>query len=712
MRRGLLLTVAGLALAAAARADVIPVTNTSDSGVGSFRQAIIDSNVLPGTDTITFFIPGGGVHVIVPLSPLPAITDPVIIDGYTQPGARPNTLAVGDDAVILIVIDGTAAGSQNFMLEVQAANTTIRGLSIVYTQDGDGIAFDGGGGGLVVGNFIGVQPDGVTAAGNGCAGVRVGSPSTRVGGPAPADRNVISSTSGCGTNLVFSSTNGIAKGNYIGTNAAGTAALGGPVGIDLTGRGHAVGGPATADGNVVSGNGDGILVHSGSTNDSILSNRIGTNAAGTGPLGNSSHGILVSDSSGNFVGVLPAGSGNVISGNGIGIEITGSSSNNVVVGNRIGTDAAGIAAVPNTTAGIRLSGLNASTGIGSPTPAGMNVISGNGQNGVEVQSGTGFALYGNLIGTDATGSAPLPNGGSGIVVSGTGTAGLVDQGNVIAFNAVSGIQVLGTATVDILARSIHSNGALGIDLNGDGPTPNDPGDGDSGPNGLQNYPVLTTAWVGPATVRIQGALNSLASVLFLLQFYASPACDGSGFGEGETFLGTAKLMTDGTGNAAIDVTLPVPVALGSAITATANGPSGTSEFSACVTAAPAPLSYYTVPSCRVVDTRDPDGPLGGPALAANAERTFVIAGSCGVPASALAVSANVAVTLETAGGDLRVFPAGTLLPLISTINYNTFAARSNNAMLGLGAAGDVTVHVDQPVPGTVHLILDVNGYFQ
>src|SRR5215471_9569249 len=98
--------LAGLLTASAADAATIPVTNTDDSGVGSLRQAIINSNVLPGVDTITFFIPGGGVHVIVPLSALPPITDPVVIDGYTQPGASPNTLVVGDDAVILIEIDG------------------------------------------------------------------------------------------------------------------------------------------------------------------------------------------------------------------------------------------------------------------------------------------------------------------------------------------------------------------------------------------------------------------------------------------------------------------------------------------------------------------------------------------------------------------------------------------------------------------------------
>jgi len=123
------------------------------------------------------------------------------------------------------------------------------------------------------------------------------------------------------------------------------------------------------------------------------------------------------------------------------------------------------------------------------------------------------------------------------------------------------------------------------------------------------------------------------------------------------------------------------------------------------------MAYYPLPPCRVVDTRDPDGPSGGPALAANSERTFVVTASCGVPSSALAVSFNIAVTLESAFGDLRIFPAGTPLPLVSAINYRPFKTRSNDAVIGLGGAGDVTVHVDQP-SGTVHLILDVDGYFQ
>jgi hypothetical protein len=122
-------------------------------------------------------------------------------------------------------------------------------------------------------------------------------------------------------------------------------------------------------------------------------------------------------------------------------------------------------------------------------------------------------------------------------------------------------------------------------------------------------------------------------------------------------------------------------------------------------------SFYTLTPCRVADTRNPNGPYGGPPLAANADRTFVFAGQCGVPAGAKAVAINIATTGPTAGGDLRLFPAGSSLPLVSAINYNAGKTRANNAVIPLGAGGDLTVHVDQP-SGTVHAILDVTGYFE
>jgi uncharacterized repeat protein (TIGR01451 family) len=123
------------------------------------------------------------------------------------------------------------------------------------------------------------------------------------------------------------------------------------------------------------------------------------------------------------------------------------------------------------------------------------------------------------------------------------------------------------------------------------------------------------------------------------------------------------------------------------------------------------MSFYALAPCRVVDTRNANGPLGGPALVAGAQRTFTLAGQCGVPAGARAVSLNVTVAGPTAAGDLRLFAGGTTAPAATTINYRAGQTRANNAIPALGATGILAVLCDQ-ASGSVHLILDVNGYFQ
>jgi hypothetical protein len=122
-------------------------------------------------------------------------------------------------------------------------------------------------------------------------------------------------------------------------------------------------------------------------------------------------------------------------------------------------------------------------------------------------------------------------------------------------------------------------------------------------------------------------------------------------------------------------------------------------------------SFFTVTPCRVLDTRRPNGSLGGPALSAGGARTFVIAGQCGIPSSALSVSVNVTITGPTSGGFLTIYPAGSPVPPSSTINYAAGQTRANNAVPLLGASGDITVACGQP-SGTVQFILDVTGYFQ
>ena len=122
-------------------------------------------------------------------------------------------------------------------------------------------------------------------------------------------------------------------------------------------------------------------------------------------------------------------------------------------------------------------------------------------------------------------------------------------------------------------------------------------------------------------------------------------------------------------------------------------------------------NFFNLAPCRVLDTRNPDGPLGGPALSAGGVRTFVIAGQCGIPSDALAVAVNIAVTEPTSGGHLTVYPAGTSTPLASTINYSAGQTRSNNAVVPVGLSGGISVACGQS-SGTVQFILDVVGYFK
>jgi streptogramin lyase len=130
-----------------------------------------------------------------------------------------------------------------------------------------------------------------------------------------------------------------------------------------------------------------------------------------------------------------------------------------------------------------------------------------------------------------------------------------------------------------------------------------------------------------------------------------------------------------------------------------------------ITTGPVAAQFYSVTPCRVADTRNANGPYGGPALAANANRSFVIASQCGIPATATAVSFNLTITQPTGLGDLRLFPGGAPLPLVSTLNWKPGQTRANNAIVSLGSSGAIGVHVDQ-ASGSVHFIIDVTGYFQ
>jgi hypothetical protein len=124
-----------------------------------------------------------------------------------------------------------------------------------------------------------------------------------------------------------------------------------------------------------------------------------------------------------------------------------------------------------------------------------------------------------------------------------------------------------------------------------------------------------------------------------------------------------------------------------------------------------PVSFYTLAPCRIIDTRNPAGPLGGPALAGQGDRTFALHGVCGIPATAKALAINLTATQATQNGHLRLHPPG-LTGKSSALNFAAGQTRANNAVVALDAEGRLAVFSGQPAGASVHMILDVNGYFE
>ena len=262
---------------------VFTVRNTKDDGDGSLRQAILDSNSIAGTQTIAFNIPGAGVRTIAPLTQLPDITDTVVIDGYTQPGASPNTLAVGNDARLLVELDGTNAGSNSNGLVLRGGGSTVKGL-VINRFDDRGISIQPNGGNFIEGCFVGTDATGTVDLGNRVGGVFVFvSSNNTIGGTTPAARNVVSGNGVNGVDIRneqgSAATGNQIIGNYIGTGATGTKAIGNVVnGVQISQSNNTVGGTALGAGNVIANNGDnGVSV-------------VGANSGGNAVFGNSIYG--------------------------------------------------------------------------------------------------------------------------------------------------------------------------------------------------------------------------------------------------------------------------------------------------------------------------------------------------------------------------------------------------------------------------------------
>lgn len=366
----------------------------------SLREAINAANSLTGTDTIAFNIPGAGSHTIQPTSELPTITDPVIIDGYTQPGASPNTnpISLGSNTILKIELDGTNVGSDG--LHITAGNSTVQGLVINRFAQGSSsvaIRLETNGGNIIKGNFIGTDITGTAPLGNFYGGVRIDDvPNNIIGGTTPDARNIISCKVSWGNGrygiLINDSeaTGNQVLGNFIGTDVTGKYALGNAdQGILIVGApDNIIGGMTTGARNIISGNGRGVEIDGISASGNIVQgNYIGTDNTGTADLGNSGDGVTISGAPNNLIGGAMSGMSNVISGNeGAGIRINGeSATGNLVQGNYIGVDATGSSAMGNSYyAGVIIEYSAANNVIGGTTTSAGNVISGNGSDGVSI----------------------------------------------------------------------------------------------------------------------------------------------------------------------------------------------------------------------------------------------------------------------------------------------------------------------------------------
>ena len=372
---------------------MMPATGRELQRVGTctLRAAIEAANGSPGS-TIAFNITGGGVQTISPVSELPVITQRLTIDGTTQPGYSGSPL-------IEIKGNNFAPGQAIDGMKIRASNCVVRGLAInefPHAANGDG-SFIGGNGltlesttnspnndhNMVEGNFLGTDPTGTLDKGNASTGLNVfDSDNDTIGGTAAFAGNVISGNGnqneqGAGVQVV-NGNNDVFQGNYIGTNAASTAKLGNSTGFLLSGSNNAIGGEAAGSGNVISGNGE-------------LQPGEPDRCDGYGL----SEALLFAQG-----------------------DLTNLTFNNLLQGNKIGTNAAGTVGLGNCSTGILTNPISRMV-VASIMTSGRNIISGNGNVSIDIAGNFnhslglppgGFtAISGNNIGTDITGTVAIPN---------------------------------------------------------------------------------------------------------------------------------------------------------------------------------------------------------------------------------------------------------------------------------------------------------------
>ena len=470
------------------------------------------------------------------------------------------------------VIGGSPTSDDGIRLEYFIQRTLAHIIS--YNHIGTNLAgtadLGNGKNGIATDNLLGVQMTNNVIRNNGQSGI-----DTWRGGQFTITSNMISGNHAHGIYLVGSSST--LTGNSVGVNGV------------------------THSGILVAGN-DNTLRNNTVYND-IQSLQIGVSLLGSGntltndlseEIRGGSYGVMMSGDSNTLsgyvvrdaaTGVLVSGTsntigiGNRIHGNIIGIAVDGTAIGTIVRGNMLGVDATGNATAPNYEAGITIAGTT--TTIGGSSAADGNVISGGAvylADGVRIIGGSGATVRNNKIGVGLNGTTALGNL-YGIRILG-GTQSTI-RDNTIAYNGTGVLIEQGTGHA-IVGNSIRGNTALGIDLSPAGVTLNDTGDGDTGGNALQNYPVITLAGIVATGTRVQGMLDSLPSRTYTIRLYSNPTCDPSGHGEGQTYLGQGTVATNAGGQANIDLTVGTAATAGHFLAVTATDPDGnTSEFSAC-----------------------------------------------------------------------------------------------------------------------------------
>ncbi|MDX6557960.1 MAG: hypothetical protein QOF72_1009, partial [Blastocatellia bacterium] len=726
------------------------------------------------------------------------------VNGIALGGNSSNNQIGGDDAT-----DGTVDG-------------VVRARNVISGNPNDGINIGNSNGqangNIIQGNYIGVNVNGTASLPNNFNGISAnGVNATQIGGTTAGAGNLISGNNQSGVNLneanpgsgTLPATNTHIEGNFIGTNAAGTAALRNlGSGVNISGTNSSnnfVGGSTAGARNLIgasSSNAVSINIHA--DGNFVLGNWMGVDVTGTTALvsivngansfGNA-NGVVISGSSNNQIGGVTAAERNVIAGNaGQGVTIVNAfsgslvqSSGNKVQGNYIGLNTAGSDMVIDPTGGQKFGNRNAGLSIsgatnnliGGTAPGAGNVISGSFQQGIVITnsnnvSGSGNTIQGNIIGSNVAMTTPLANGfgislnngasnntiggddladgttdgvvnagnkifgstndgiqitvnniGGGVIlvasgntiqgnliggskllrngVNGINLNGTLNNliggttagaGNVISWNGNNG--VLGNCTNfsgviycavgnQIRQNSIFSNNSIGIRLNANGA---------SVANNNQASPVISFVITTGANTNAQGSLSSVANSQFTLEFFANDSCDtnAGGAGEGQNYIGSTQVTTDGAGNATFNIATLNPVPVGKIITATATqATNGTSRFSSCVIAS---LSTGTI-SGRTVDQNG--APLSGATVTLSggqsATATTDAAGNYSFPNLPSTVSYTVSASLA----GVTFYPASfTLanLPADRTVNFTKAIARYTITDLGALTPGPVSIGWD------------------